>query len=379
MEEHVWDGTTRLATLPDWAAKARLRLADCAKRYDWQGVFDVLEGEPDFVNSSRPDSDSWYAPLHQAAHGGAPVQVVTRLIEYGAWRGLRNASGERPIDITRRRGHSHLFDILEPPRRIDVPTETLRRIQVYFHAVIRVRAQHLVDEHALRPPELEVMLELENPQIWFPVPGMHGGFKFRLEPAGADSRLLSDSWCRVVEGSEERHEITANGVTQRSSQDHGPSPDTGREMTPADPTDSDIIAQLSAQPAKRWNKFFKTVDGLTEADINTKWQPAEKGEDGVISIGFPLYSDAIMSIMKLLYDLKVVFPFDWIRWAEAHEDVVSPRLANASIADVCRMTTVILRRDPFSDGRVAQALADGTLPTIFQRLRHWYDHERLAG
>lgn len=61
---------------------------------------------------------------------GAPVEVVTRLIELGAWRGLRNAAGERPVDIARRRGHRRLLDILEPPLRVRMPpeTETLRRI-----------------------------------------------------------------------------------------------------------------------------------------------------------------------------------------------------------------------------------------------------------
>jgi hypothetical protein len=140
-----------------------------------------------------------------------------RLIALGAWRGLRNAAGERPVDVAKRRSHIHLLRILEPPRHVDVAPEVLRRIQVYFHAVIRVRARRLVDEHALRLPELEVMLELVEPQLWLPVPDMYGGFKFRLEPAGSDSRLVSDSYADpvFVEDSEEQHEITAFGVTQR--------------------------------------------------------------------------------------------------------------------------------------------------------------------
>jgi hypothetical protein len=56
------------------------------------------------------------------------------------------------------------------------------------------------------------MLDLRDPQIWLPVPGMCGGFKFRLEPAGPDTRLISDSWSRILDDSEERHEITARGV-----------------------------------------------------------------------------------------------------------------------------------------------------------------------
>jgi hypothetical protein len=211
--DHTWDGTTRRASLSEGAA-ARERLAEAAKRYDWSAVFDLLRQRPGLVNSSRPEGRSWYAPLHQAAHGGASLGVVDRLIAAGAWRAMRTAAGEQPADIARRRGHLHLLDILEPPQLADVPLRVLQDIQVHFRAVIFERARELVEEHRMRLPELEVMLELDRPQMWFPVPGMYGGFSYRLDAKGANSRLISDSWCRVVDGSEQRHEITAHGTTR---------------------------------------------------------------------------------------------------------------------------------------------------------------------
>ncbi|MEV0132466.1 hypothetical protein AB0H83_28880 [Dactylosporangium sp. NPDC050688] len=199
MVEHTWDGTAQ-------AAPVRHRLADCAKRYDWPGVFAVLAAEPGLVNAARPGGTSWFAPLHQAAHAGAPVAVVERLVGLGAWRGLRTAAGDRPVDLARRGNHAHLLDVLEPPRRVDVPAETLRRIQVYFHAVLRARVQHLLDGPALRLPELEVLLELDEPRMVFPVPGMHGRFEFHLEADGP--RLVVDVFAQ-------RHEITAREVRLR--------------------------------------------------------------------------------------------------------------------------------------------------------------------
>lgn len=213
MAEQTWHGTMRALSLDKHAAQARQQLADCAKQYDWPGVFAVLEAAPGLVNSARPGGKSWYAPLHQAAHTGAVVDVVERLVQLGAWRGLRNAAGERPVDIARRREHAHLLGALEPPRRVEVPAESLRRIQVYFHAVIRARVQHLVDKHAVRLPELEVLLELAEPRMWFPVPDMHGRFEFWLEPDGPGTRLIVDAFA-------ERYEVTAQEVRVR---DH-PSP-----------------------------------------------------------------------------------------------------------------------------------------------------------
>ena len=87
----------------------------------------------------------------------------------------------------------------------------LLRAQAHFHTVIRGRAERLVEEHGLRLPELEPLLELDTAEMWFAVPGMYGGFRYRLEAAGVRLKLLSDSWCRVVEGSGQRHEITPGG------------------------------------------------------------------------------------------------------------------------------------------------------------------------
>jgi hypothetical protein len=189
MTEPTWD-----VTMPA-APETRQRLADCAKRYDWPGVFAVLDAAPELINSTRPEGRSWYAPLHQAALAGAPADVVERLVERGAWRGLRTAAGERPVDIARRGKHAHLVDMLEPPRLTEVPAETLRRIQVYFHAVIQARVPD-----AGRLPELEVLLELAEPRMWF-----HDRFVFWLEPDGPDTRLVVDAFG-------ERHHVTADEV-----------------------------------------------------------------------------------------------------------------------------------------------------------------------
>lgn len=208
----TWEGVTRLNMLNSWAADAAVKLADSAKRYDWPVVLDILSKQPRFVNTTRPDGKALYTPLHQAAHGGAPIEVVKRLLELGAWRTLRNANGERPVDIARRRSHAHLVSLLEPVYKKPVLLEDLRKIQENFHAVIRGRVEELVTKYALRLPELEPLLEMnENEKVWFAVPGMYGGFAYWLEGAGTNARLITESWCRVVGGSGQRHEIAASG------------------------------------------------------------------------------------------------------------------------------------------------------------------------
>ena len=60
-------------------------------------------------------------------------------------------------------------------------------------------------------PELEPLLELDQPKMWFAVPGMYGGFSYLLESPGVQAKIVIESWCRVSGGSGQRHEITSEG------------------------------------------------------------------------------------------------------------------------------------------------------------------------
>ena len=94
-----------------------------------------------------------------------------------------------------------------------MPKTTVEIIQIYFHAVINGRAQDLVNKHSLRLPEISVLLELSpNAKMWFTVPGMAGGFNYWFESEGYAAKFVSESWCRVVQGSGERHEIDHRGL-----------------------------------------------------------------------------------------------------------------------------------------------------------------------
>lgn len=207
----IWNGVTRSEALSEDGKNARIRLAEAAKSYDWSTVFEILSKCGELVNCCRLNGNSMYAPLHQAAHAGASSDIVARLIGLGAWRTLQNARGERAVDVAERVGHNQLREALYPVLKHEVPVGVLLKIQANFHDVIRGRIDRELPSHDLRLPELEPLLELQRPQMWFPVPGMYGGFSYRLESAGVDAKLVVESLCRVVAGSGQRHEITSQG------------------------------------------------------------------------------------------------------------------------------------------------------------------------
>ncbi|MDG3011291.1 ankyrin repeat domain-containing protein [Rhodococcus sp. D2-41] len=207
----IWDGAGVALSGDD--LQLQHKLADAAKRCDWAVVAAILEEEPRLVNSTRPGGPSLFAPLHQAAYANAPVEVIRDLVARGGWLTLENARGERPVDVATRRGHNEAAAELEPRLARTVPYGVLAKIQQHFHEVIRGRVADLVEESRLRLPELQPLLETETCEVYFPVPGMYGGFSYCLEEEGVEAKLVAESWCRVAGGSGQRHEITSAGST----------------------------------------------------------------------------------------------------------------------------------------------------------------------
>jgi len=206
-----WNGITNSKYLDPESAALRHQLADAAKSGDWPQAIEVLSRNPKLANSTRPEGKALDAPLHQAAYGGAPVEVAEQLIALGAWRSLKNSNGEKPVDIAVERKHGHLVQILTPEYKHQVPSGILAEIQKHFHRVILDRVSHLIKQHNIRLPELEPLLELERPHMWFAVPGMMGGFSFWLEAEGEETKLIAESWSRMDFDSAERCEINAFG------------------------------------------------------------------------------------------------------------------------------------------------------------------------
>ncbi|MEV0614040.1 hypothetical protein AB0I81_12015 [Nonomuraea sp. NPDC050404] len=207
-EVSTWDGVTLRSSYNDRAVEERDKLADAARDGNWAGLFDLLEANPHWINSGRVGGSSGYAPLHQVAWHGADADIAHRLAAGGAWRMLRTAQGERPVDIADRRGHHHLLVPLTPVIHHRLPAETMKSIQHHFHTLIHHRAGDLITDQQLRLPELEPLTEQRNPACWFAVPGMYGGFSYRLERA----ELTVESWCRVVGGSGQRHIVGEHGA-----------------------------------------------------------------------------------------------------------------------------------------------------------------------
>lgn len=210
----TWLGYADPAALTEEGRHITRRLADAARAADWPAVFAVLDENADLVNLARPGGRSGFAPLHQAAYHG-DAAAAHELLRRGAWLSLPTASGELAHEIAQRRGHARLAEELTPPDTWRLTGEACKTLELFLHALIRVRADDLVTRSAQRLPPVVALTGMRVPRLWFPIPGMYGGFLLELCRAGNDPLLQADSWCRVASGSEERHHITLRGIEQR--------------------------------------------------------------------------------------------------------------------------------------------------------------------
>lgn len=192
--------------------EARDRLADAAKAGDWHAVLGMLDdgGKSGLgANDWRVSGTSWFGPLHQAAWLGAPEAVVRGLVERGAWLSLRDSSGRRPVDIARERDHLDLVDVLTPTYDVPISEESAAAMARRLADLVQEAVRQAI-EGSVEVRHLDVLCLAERgDKVWFPIPGMYGGFAAEL----FRGRLHADSWSRVVGGSGRAYAITAERTT----------------------------------------------------------------------------------------------------------------------------------------------------------------------
>lgn len=73
------------------------------------------------------------------------------------------------LELAQDLGYKPLYSILSPIIFQPVPQKTLEALQQRFHELIKNDLEDRVEREYMYLPVLEVLTELEVPQMWFPV------------------------------------------------------------------------------------------------------------------------------------------------------------------------------------------------------------------
>ncbi|MGW2721535.1 hypothetical protein [Streptomyces sp. NPDC001492] len=204
----AWDGIARREVLSATDLAVRDRLADAARDGNWYVVLQLAHAHPTLVNSPRPGGASGYAALHQAAWHGVSADTIRLLKGYGAWSGLRASDGFRPVDIAAQRGHRHLVDLLQPQVHHPLSPQILDGLQQQLERLLHYRGRDPVGRLGLCLPQVEVLTELAEPALWFPLPV--GGFSIRLE---GNELSVTNAPGTVGTIAENTDRVTVNGAS----------------------------------------------------------------------------------------------------------------------------------------------------------------------
>jgi hypothetical protein len=221
----VWRGILNPSLLDDYIVARSHAFADAAKAGEWGTVLKMLDNPAIDVNWWRPGGTAWYTALHQAAWHNAPVNVVAKLIRRGALLTLTEANGRTAYEVLmdrQRDGHlgtavgvkqRTLLARLLKPSVSPLAADHIRALESHLADVIDGRIRDALFDgrkprEQLRYPPVGILHEIPDQHLWFPVPGMYGGFDIRL----CGDVLDVKSWCRVVGGSGQHHVITGAGA-----------------------------------------------------------------------------------------------------------------------------------------------------------------------
>lgn len=146
--------------------------------HDWDQVLGALEAYP------------WRSltPILISARHGDRLQAAFRM---------------RPASWRKHNQWEQLF--AQAPRILAVERS--------LHELMQLRAGNLIEEHEVVLPGLTAPANAMHEPEWFPIPGMYGGFSYRWAECSSEPLLVVESWCRVAEGSGQRHHITADSCT----------------------------------------------------------------------------------------------------------------------------------------------------------------------
>lgn len=209
-----WNGIFDAEVFSQDYLKRRNLLADSAKGYAWHSVIDLIEAsnkhptESD-ANVCRPSGATFYTPLHQAARAGAPIGVVEKLLQLGAWKTLRTVDGYTAYDIAVQYKYEHLYGILQPEYDFEFSLAELKKIEENLHNSIKQGpARDIIADKKLRLPSIEPMCEKGNKSMYFKVYGAYGGYKLWIDNSESKLTLYAFFSSRVFDEGGYLYKIT---------------------------------------------------------------------------------------------------------------------------------------------------------------------------
>ena len=127
------------------------------------------------------------------------------------------------------------------------------------------------------------------------------------------------------------------------------------KFNPNDPVFNEQEKYLNSIPIEDFKKLVQLFDSFKKYGYGTDF----------------MGTDTFEELHKMMYDLKIIFSFDWMAWHKGWKNINDKNFdySGCSLLDTSMYLTAIFRADRFSEGTIEQKFKDGTLEKIFENLR----------
>lgn len=125
--------------------------------------------------------------------------------------------------------------------------------------------------------------------------------------------------------------------------------------------EANLQNQINNITNQQWSSLFHLIPQISEANNFGHWENYYFSE-----------SKLIQQFRKLAYDLPLVVKFDWTNWTEG-KTALQNKIFDFNAQDLpflCRIITLIIRQDRFSEGYLVTNFKNGTIEKILNAIKN---------
>lgn len=131
-------------------------------------------------------------------------------------------------------------------------------------------------------------------------------------------------------------------------------------------------------PPQNLKKLLSLIPKIKNTQTFGETAGGEKSEDGTLSFPFVVPAPVVSEFHKMVYDLDIIFPFEWMEWKEAPRLLEDPNtdFSRFDLLELRKLITVMVRADRFVEGFLEGCFSNGTVLKILEAMGN---KERPAG
>ena len=118
-----------------------------------------------------------------------------------------------------------------------------------------------------------------------------------------------------------------------------------------------------------WNKLFFLIPKIEQAKSFGKMVTNQEVGPGVTQFSYVSYDSLVLEFLEIVYQLKLIVAFDWMDWTEGRKILDKQDYKGKDIITLCKLLTIIIRADRFSEGFLLSTFKHGDILAILMEMK----------